>query len=177
MVFKKIKFIAFIILLLALYNKSFAQQELITKQPIENLIDYIASSSDDEIDYTSLYEDLNFFLNNPLNINLASKEELERLKILNDFQIKSLLDYIKQHGKMLSVYELQLVYGFTMNDILTILPFITISDTPVDVGFKFKNALKYGNNQVFLKAQDIIEDQVGYSYITDSALLENPNSR
>lgn len=177
MIFNKFKFIAFIILLLALHNKSLAQQELITKHPIEDLIDNIASSSDDEIDYTSIYEDLNFFLNNPLNLNSASKEDFERLKILNDFQIKSLLDYIKKHGKMLSLYELQLVYGFTMNDILTILPFITISDTSVDASFKFKNALKYGNNQIFLKAQDIIEDQVGYSYITDSALLENPNSR
>ncbi len=92
MVFNTFKFIAFIILLLALYNKSFAQQELITKHPIEDLIDNIASSSDDEIDYTSIYEDMNFFLNNPLNLNSASQEDLERLKILNDFQIKSLLD-------------------------------------------------------------------------------------
>ena len=179
MVFKKIKFkyIVFFILLLVLCNKSFAQQEPLTKQTIEDLIENIASSTDAEIDYTSLYEDLNFFLNNPLNLNSASKEDLERLQILNDFQVKSLLDYIKQQGKMLSVYELQLVYGFTMNDILNILPFITISDTPLEASFKFNNALKYGNNQIFLRGQEVLEEQTGYSFITDSALLEKPNSR
>ena len=42
---------------------------------IEDLIEEIASSTDSELDYTSLYEDLNYFLNNPININTASQED------------------------------------------------------------------------------------------------------
>jgi hypothetical protein len=173
----KIKYIAFLILLFILFNKSFAQQESASKQTLEDLIENIASSTDAEIDYTSLYEDLNLYLNEPLNINTANKEDMEKLQFLNDFQINSLLEYIKKNGSMLTLYELQLVYGFSMDDVLNILPFITISATPTDQRFKFKNALKYGNNQLFLRGQEVLEEQVGYSSISDSALLENPNSR
>ncbi len=173
----KMKYVALLLLSFILFNKSFAQQESASKQTLEDLIENIASSTDAEIDYTSLYEDLNLYLNEPLNINTATKEDLEKLQFLNDFQINSLLDYIKKNGSMLSLYELQLVYGFSMEDVMNILPFITISNTPVDQGFKFKNALKYGNNQLFLRGQEVLEEQVGYSSISDSALLENPNSR
>lgn len=178
MVFKCIvKHIILITILFLFSNKLFAQQEPITKQTLEDLIEDIASNTDAEIDYSSLYDDLNYYLNNPLNINSANEEDLERLHILNDFQIKSLLDYIQKNGPMLSVYELQLVFGFSMDDILMILPFIQISDDQSEQSFRLKSALKYGNHQIFLRGQEVLEEQVGYSSISDSALLENPNSR
>lgn len=179
MVFKIIhlKHITLIILLILLCNNLFAQEENARKQTLEDLIENIASNTDVEIDYTNLYEDLTLFINDPLNINTATKEDLERLQYLNDFQIKSLLDYIEKNGEMLSIYELQLVYGFSSDDIFNILPFITISEAQSYEIFKFKNALKYGNNQIFLRGQKIIEEQLGYSSTTDSALLASPNSR
>lgn len=137
MVFKRtsIKSYLLFISVVLISHYSFAQE----MQPaLEDLIENIASSSDNEIDYTSLYDDLNYFLNNPLNINTAKRADLEKLQILNDFQINSLLDYRKQNGKMLSVYELQLVFGFTLDDIYKLLPFITIEDTPIDDSFSLK---------------------------------------
>ena len=168
-----IKYCSIILLFLFLGINTFAQKE----STLEDLIEDIAGSTDAEIDYTSLYEDLNNFLNNPLNLNTASREDLEKLQILNDFQIKSLLDYIKKKGVMLSIYELQMVYGFTMKEISQILPFVTVSETITDDKYKVKNALKYGNHQVFLRGQEVLEEQVGFSSISDSALLEKPNSR
>jgi hypothetical protein len=178
MVFKisKLKHIAFIILLLLMFNKLFAQDPY-SKQTLEDLIEDLASSLDENIDYTSLYDDLNYYLNDPLNLNTATIEDLEKLQILNDFQIKSLLDYIDKNRRMLSIYELQLVYGFSEQDIFNILPFVTITDIKSDGSFKLKNALKYGNNQIFLRSQKVLEEQVGYSPISDSALLASPNSR
>ncbi|MDA3953734.1 MAG: helix-hairpin-helix domain-containing protein [Bacteroidales bacterium] len=157
-------------------NKLIAQ-ELGSKQTLENLIENLASNLDEDIDYTSLYDDLNFYLNEPLNLNNATIEDLEKLQILNHFQIKSLLDYINKKGKMLSIFELQLVYGFSQQDIQNVLPFITVTDIKSDEYFKLRNALKYGNNQLFLRSQKVLEDQVGYGSISDSALLANPNSR
>ena len=163
---------------LILFSLFLSVNTLAQKVPsLEDLIEDIAGNTDAEIDYTSLYEDLNNFINNPLNINTATQEDLEKLQILNDFQVKSLLDYIKQKGQMLSIYELQLVYGFTMNDISKILPFVTVSEIQADARFKIKNALKYGKHQVFLRGQEVLEEQVGYSPISDSTLLESPNSR
>ena len=69
-------------------TKSYAQQDF----SLEDLIEDIASSTDAELDYTSLYEDLNYFLTNPINLNTAKKADLEKLQFLNDGQIKSHLD-------------------------------------------------------------------------------------
>lgn len=94
MVFKHlyIKEILFIAFLFIVSINSYSQNI----PSLEDLIESIAENSDSEIDYSSLYEDLNFFLSNPLNLNTAKREDLEKLKILNDFQINSLLDYIKK---------------------------------------------------------------------------------
>ena len=179
MVFRllKLKHIIFIVLLLFYCTTLFAQEATSSKQTLEDLIEDLASSLDENIDYTSLYDDLNFYLNEPLNLNTATIEDLEKLQILNDFQIKSLLDYIHKSGKMLSIYELQLVYGFSEPDITNILPFITVKDISSNETFKLKYALKYGNNQIFLRSQKVLDEQFGYSSISDSALLAKPNSR
>lgn len=78
---------------------------------------------------------------------------------------------------MISIYELQAVHGFSDKEIQQILPFVTLSEMKIDDHFKFKNALKYGNHQVFLRAQRVLEEQEGFSSISDSALLASPNSR
>ena len=143
----------------------------------EDLIENIAENSDIEIDYSSLYEDLNYYYNNPLNLNTATSEELERLKILSEFQIKSLHRYIERKGNMLSVYELQVIPGFSGKDIKKLLPFVCITPKPRNDEFRFKNAVKYGKHQLFLRTQKVIEPQVGYSFASDSILAAKPNSR
>lgn len=170
-------YILLISLFLILSISSNAQQESFTNYTIQELIENIALNTDDELDYTSLYDDLYFFLNNPINLNSTSQEELEQLHVLNDFQIRSLIDYIEKNGNMLSVYELQMVYGFSMEDIRMILPFITISTYQDDQNIKLRYALKYGTNQIFLRGQKILEKQLGYHSISDSALLVSPNAR
>lgn len=169
----KLSLLLFTISLLLINLSSYAQKDPI----IEDLIENIAESSDEEIDYTSLYDDLNFLLSNPLNLNTAKRSDLEKLQVLNDFQINSLLNYLKTNGAMLSIYELQLVHGFSTIEINQILPFITISEIQVDDHFKIKNALKFGNHQLFLRTQRVIEEQEGFSSISDSALMKNANSR
>ena len=54
---------------------------------IEDLIEEIASNSDEELDYTALYDDLNYFFNNPLNLNEATEADLERLQFLKNNSI------------------------------------------------------------------------------------------
>jgi len=169
-------FVLFLCLLCGVYSL-FGQEESIAKQTIEDLIEEIASSTDAELDYSSLYESLNYFLNNPINLNNTSVEELERLQFLSDFQIKSVLDYIQTNGAMLSIYELQLVYGFTMQDIINLLPFVTVASVETTKKVKWDNALKYGTHQVFMRGQTVLEQQEGFAPISDSLLAIKPNSR
>src|SRR6056297_446074 len=180
MVFKRFHLLNSVLMVLILWginDKTFAQTEPFNKQTIEDLIEEIATSTDEELDYTTLYDNLTFYLYNPLNINTATQEELEKLHLLNDFQIKSLQDYISRNGEMVSLYELQLVHGFSLDQIEMILPFVSVSEEITQRKTSIKNILKDGNNQIFIRAQNVLEEQVGYSSISDSSLAVSPNSR
>jgi len=173
------KRIYLIIISLFLIIPAFSQQQPAgsNEEIIEKFIEEIASNTDRELDYTSLYEDLTFYLNEPLNINTATKAELEKLQLLSDFQVNAILQYIKDYGQMLSIYELLNVSGFNEEYLRLILPFITVVKEEPLLSFSPKKALMYGSHKIFIRTQRVLEQQLGYSPITDSALTASPNSR
>jgi len=130
------------------------------QQLISEIIEEISSKSDNEIDFTPIIEDLMDLLENPLNLNRCSLEDLSRLVFLSDFQTKSLWDYIHANGPMLSIYELQLVYGFEKKDIVQIAPFIRLSKPSVDENIK--DIIINGRHEVITRTGAILETPKGY---------------
>ena len=161
------------ILLLFLTFKLTAQ--ITDRDVINNLIEEIAESSDDELDYTSFYEDLYYFAQNPLNLNIATREDLEKFQFLSDFHIEDILGYQRTAGEMLSIYEIQLLESFSEKDINQLLPFITVEKkTELNLP-DFKRAFKYGRHNVFLRTQFFLQDQKGFNYDENSFDL-NPDT-
>jgi len=64
-------------------------------------------------------------LSHPVDINAAGERELERIPLLTQFQIASLLDYRREFGGILSVGELALVDGFNTVSAENVAPFVT----------------------------------------------------
>ena len=136
---------------------------------IINLVEDAAATNDDEdfeIDLEQLYEQFANLLDNPINLNAATRADLEQLYILSDFQISSILEYIKTNGKMLSIYELGYVYGFDDALAQSLYPFVSVdydfeytakSDTA-----KFKDMISKGKHQIIARAKQIVEKQAGY---------------
>ena len=82
---------------------------------IEVLVETIAEQAgenDENIDYNTLVDDLLLFSEKPLNLNTATLDDLQRLVILNDIAITSLLAHREAHGKLLNILELQGIKGF-----------------------------------------------------------------
>lgn len=104
-----------------------------------------------------------YFAQNPLNLNSATREELEKFQFLSDFHIEDILEYQRTAGEMISIYELQLLESFSLNDIKHILAFITVEPKPEKQIPNFKRALKYGSNNLFLRSQFILQEQKGYT--------------
>lgn len=130
------------------------------QQLISEIIEEISSKSDDEIDFTPIVEDLMSLLENPLNLNQCSIEDLSKLAFLSDFQIKSLWDYLQANGQILSIYELQLVFGFDKTDIARMASFIKIAK-PSDAE-AMKNRITKGRHEVITKTGTILETPKGY---------------
>jgi hypothetical protein len=91
----------------------FATKTLLSQIPVRTFeneindkIENIAENTEQDLDYSDLIENLNFFYNNPLNLNNANTNELYKLKLLNDNQINNLIDYINKYGPLVSIYEL-----------------------------------------------------------------------
>ncbi len=159
-------FIILIISQFALY----AQNDRI----IEDLIEDIAANSEQEVDFSTIYDDLNYYLENPLNLNTATRGQLRRLHFLNDLQIDDILNYRKKYGDFETIYELQLLPNFTDEDIRHLLPFVYVGKAQKSDTLLLKHAIEYGRQQLFLRTKFILQPQKGYN-IPDSVLDENPN--
>lgn len=156
------------------------ENQEINNPVIEEIVEAIVAGSEDEeeIDYTDLYETLSFYSNNPINLNDATEEDLQKLQILNDFQIRNLLKYREETGKLLTIYEIQAISGFTPKIVNYLLPFIKLHTSKNNkLELQPKKILIWGHNQLFLRTQSILETQEGYLPISDSLLALNPNSR
>lgn len=74
---------------------------------MENLS--IADEEGDTRNWENELEELTDLVNNPVNINSVTKDQLQRFPFLSNIQIENLLAYIYIHGSMQTIYELQFV--------------------------------------------------------------------
>lgn len=134
---------------------------------ISEIVEQIASASEEEIDLTDLQTEITELMANPINLNTASEEELRKISWLSEFQIQSLLDYRLQYGAFLSLYELSYVYGFDANTAKNLAPFVMIEESQN----KTLNLTRYktSRSELLVRTQSLLETPKGYKNRTDSA--------
>ncbi len=139
-----------------------------TEQTIADIFEQYTAESEETIDYDSFYEDLMFCAQNPVNLNKATREELEKLPFLSENQIENILAYVYESGPMQTIYELQLIDGLDMTDIRRMLPFIKVGEGN-DPGKKiyWKDLIKYGKNDLLFRLDKGLETKEGYEYYYD----------
>ncbi|MBP1676585.1 MAG: hypothetical protein H6Q20_1144 [Bacteroidetes bacterium] len=130
---------------------------------IADIFEQYTAETEQSIDYESFYNDLMELAQNPIAINTATKEELEKMPFLSALQVENILFYLYKFGQMHSIYELQLVDGLDMTDVRRMLPFVTLGDAAAKENkLNLKNVLKYGKNDVFLRLDRDLEKKTGY---------------
>ena len=156
----------------------FAQEEKVSLREREELIsriEQIAERSEQELDYTDLLDGLYQLLDQPVNLNYASFEEIKQLFFVPDLLAHRLISYREQYGLFVTIYELQSIEGFDREMIELIEPFISLSQDKPEFKASLKNVFKYGRHDLFLRYSRVLEEQAGYREISDSARQENPN--
>lgn len=161
-------------LIIAFFIQTINSQEYTKDKIIEDIVEEIATNSDNEdVDITEIQEDLEYFFDNPLNLNTATLAQLNSLHFLSDLQIKSLLEIRKKYGLFQTIYELQLIEGFDIETIQKLMPFVVVEPDKSSIDLDPK-MLKYGRHQVFARWQRYIEPRKGYN-IPDSVIEQNPD--
>ncbi|MFZ4546662.1 MAG: helix-hairpin-helix domain-containing protein [Bacteroidales bacterium] len=165
--------------LLVSIGNVFGQQTDTTKytgaEEIEQQIENLAERADNEFDYSDWFEEIILLRQRPVNLNSGDENELRRLFFLNELQILNLLEYTTQYGQLASIYELQVIDGFNEKVVSQILPFISLSPY-VPEKFSLQRALKYGNTDVMVRYQRVLQEQKGYENVADSVRIANPNN-
>ncbi|MFC2454761.1 MAG: helix-hairpin-helix domain-containing protein, partial [Segatella salivae] len=105
--------IGFFLLLIGLLSatKVNAQQEQRWEDCYAELIGMEGESEEDIPDYDLLCD----IANHPININQATKEDLEQLPFLSDQQIEDVMEYLFRYHSMQSLGELYMIpsLGYT----------------------------------------------------------------
>jgi hypothetical protein len=111
-------------------------QNPVTNQITEDLLESLGENMSDDSDIQEILDDLEGFRQNPLKINLASEDDLMRLHLLSEVQIKNLIVYREKTGTVFSLFELAAVDGFTPDILQKLEPFISFDALEVQSGKK-----------------------------------------
>lgn len=144
--------------LFVIFFLSLALQAQDSQDKVRMLVeDYVSQNEEANIDAELLYETFYELLENPININNATADELERIPFLSSHQVNALYDYLQKYGPILSLFELQGVYAFDRQLIENLAPFIVFKER--ETSYQRKLYLK---NEFLLRSNTVVEDQEGF---------------
>jgi len=128
----KLKFGIYIIVVLSLWVKPlFSQQPdstiLLDTEFITDQLENIAGSTDLNIDYSDLVDEIMFYSKNPIVINSDERVKLLEIFLINENQLRELEIYILDYGNIQSKFELAAIPSFDRQSVERLLPFITFS--------------------------------------------------
>ncbi len=132
-----------------------AQTETDLRQWAGEVAEMYAADTEQE-DLSFLIEDLLDLVRDPLNLNTADREELERIFFLSDLQIEHILFKRYVNGPFHSIFELQAVEGLSMTTIRQMEPLVWLGpEEPVIRPFRVWGDL-------FVRSELILEKAAGY---------------
>jgi len=160
----KWKFIILFITSMVIIPQGFSQNldEQKEKQ-MEQAIESIAASDETDITNSVILDDITKITEHPVNINMASQEELENLYMLDFRQIQNIIVYRKQYGFFVSYDELAAVEGMTPEVIAALTPFITF-EVPSD---SISHSRKSIYQRAIIRVKTSIPQAAGYHYVTE----------
>ena len=174
---KQLLAILFLLVSVQLFGQ--VDDEIIRQRMIEQRIEAIVENLDDgvELDYTTLFDQFDYFLENPLNLNKATVQDLQQLYLLSEIEILNLQRHIDEYGPLKDIHELQAVEGWTLTKIYLLLPFVRVDAGLEASDWTLKDVLEEGSHDLFIRYTRVLEEQRGYSDIDPEELAENPNRR
>ena len=118
--------------------------------PWQQLLSDLSSSEDFEhVAWQDYEEDLEEMAQHPVNLNTATREELERMPFLTASQVEDILFYIYRYGQLKSMSELTLIssIGWYQRQLMSCFFYVADDGSKPDFP-SLKNIAQYGKHEV-----------------------------
>ena len=134
-----------------------------TESLLEENLEQLSMEDDTERNWEDELQELSRRLEEPVNINTATKQQLEQFPFLSDLQIENILAYLYIHGQMQTLYELQLIKEMDKRTIDLLLSFICLNTVEEKKRFPaLKTLLKYGKHEALARLDIPFYNRKGY---------------
>lgn len=140
---------------------------------LEAFAERLFQVQDDDLPYDDLYESLLMYHTSPIPLQRTDYAQLASLHILSPLQLSSFFQYREQHGRLLSIYELQAIPHFDLHTIRMLLPFVTV-DERTDSRPLLQRILNERNNYLFGRYARMLEPPSGYQRPDRTGYLGQP---
>lgn len=139
---------------------------------------WISDDEDNSSQWENYFEELAEWREHPVNINVVTKEQLERFPFLSAQMVENILYYLYKHGPMLTLNELWMVEDMDKRTFQCLQPFLCV-ETPGKEEYKLnlKRILKYGRHELSTRVDIPLYVKAGYKHYSDEVLKKNPNKR
>ena len=137
-------------MLIACITIALSVNNLSAQEVWEELAEQLIGEEEGEVfQWENNFEELSELKENPININTATKEQLEKFPFLSDRIVENILYYLYKNGPMLSENELWMIEDINRQTIRCLQPFIYFKQ-PEKEEYKptLKQVLKYGKQEL-----------------------------
>ncbi len=130
----------------------------------EEVVEQLAENEEENsYQWESLLEELADLKEHPININTATKEQLERFPFLSERLVENILYYLYKYGSMQSEKELLMVEDMSRQTMRYLLPFITFEPIEKEKDkLSFQQVLKYGKHELSTRVDIPFYTKAGY---------------
>lgn len=143
----------------------------------EELAEQLADEEENSsFQWENNFEELTELKENPININTATKEQLERYPFFSDQIVENILHYLYKYGPMVNLNELWAIEDIDRQTIQYLLPFIYLK-APDKVEYKptLRQILKYGKQELSTRVDIPFYTKAGYKKYPAEIMKKNPN--
>lgn len=135
-------------------------------------------SSDEEMaDWTLKYEELQELAEHPLNLNAATREQLEQFPFLSDQLIENILYYLYKYGSMLTINELWGVEGMDWRTRHYLQKFVYVGEVTEEKKINWRKIWTRNKQEVITRAGISLNQKAGYADYDQETLDKYPNRK
>lgn len=135
---------------------------------IEKILDILSPDLGDEQDYSDIAERLNYYRKHPIDLNNATKDQLQELIFLSPIQINEILSHSLENGPFINVYELQSIRSLDIESVNLLINFVKVTLPTSFQDMTFKKLVQKADHDLMVRIGKILERQAGFSILANS---------